>query len=55
MKFDYGATPKGYQSITYKINWALDTFATPKTNVENLNDFREARQVINKIKQQIKQ
>jgi hypothetical protein len=54
MKFDYGTTPSGYKSITYNINWMLDTLATPKSNVENFNDFKEARQVINKVKSKIR-
>lgn len=54
MKFDYGMTPSGYQSVTYKINWAMDTLATPKLKVEDLNDYRDARQLINKIKTKIK-
>lgn len=54
MKFDFGSAPKQYASITYKINWAMDNFVTKNNNVENLNDFRDARNVINKIKQKIK-
>lgn len=54
MEFDFSASPKQYASITYKINWMLDPLATSFPKVENLNDFREARKVINKIKQQIR-
>lgn len=54
MKFDYGKSQPGYESITYKINWSMDTLTTPTRKVENLNDFKEARQVINKIKFNIK-
>lgn len=54
MKFDYGRSQPGYESITYKINWSMDTLATPTGKVENLNDFKEARQLINKIKFNIK-
>lgn len=54
MDFDFSASPKQYASITYKINWMLDPLAKTVSNVENLNDFREARKIINQIKQQIR-
>jgi hypothetical protein len=43
-----------YSKITYKINFATDLNAKPKTNVENLNDYREARMVINSIKNKLR-
>jgi len=42
-----------YSNITYKIKWNLDTTAKIKNNVESLNDFREARTLINKIKRRL--
>lgn len=54
MKFDFNASPKQYASITYKLNWMTDTLAKPYPNVENFNEFKEARQLIKKIKQDIR-
>lgn len=54
MAINYGATPQNYSSIKYRINWSLDVNPKPISKVENLNDFKEARQIINTIKQNIK-
>ncbi len=42
-----------YNNINYSIKWNLDPIAKVKNNVENLNDFREARQIIRNIKNKL--
>lgn len=42
-----------YNNINYRIKWNLDPIAKVKNNVENLNDFREARQIIRNIKNKL--
>lgn len=42
-----------YNNVNYRIKWNLDPIAKEKTNVENLNDFREARQIIKNIKNKL--
>lgn len=54
MTINFGHNPGPYKDITYQLNWMLDPIAKPCSTVENLNDFKEARQLINKIKQDVR-
>lgn len=53
MNINYDLNPKSTDT-QYQIRWNVGIYATPKTNVENMNDFREAKHIINKIKTKIK-
>lgn len=50
---NFNNTYSGYKSITYRINFATDFYAKTTTSKENLNDCKEARAVINQIKNKL--